>query len=149
MSVYSLKMIYVLYDIGTNIDWPTDLHNTGSAVSTYTLHRNTDAVDGDGAVPSLPVDISFLIMVYAWDEHEETCRRLYIEQGRSLGEIMQYMRDVHDFTPRYVSLHSGLQRPHAAEHGTDSLVLANALIKGSSRSGSSRPSRTRRTRMRS
>jgi hypothetical protein len=41
-------------------------------------------------------------MVYNWDAHQQTCFRLYIEEGRSLEEIMDYMKRVHDFTPRSV-----------------------------------------------
>ncbi len=40
------------------------------------------------------------IMVYDWDAHHQTCYRLYIEEGKSLEEIMDHMRTAHRFTPR-------------------------------------------------
>ena len=39
-------------------------------------------------------------MVYNWSEHEATCYRLYIDEKKSLEEIMLYMREKHAFTPR-------------------------------------------------
>lgn len=41
-------------------------------------------------------------MVYNWDPHREVCYRLYVEEKRSLDEIVEYMREHYDFTPRYV-----------------------------------------------
>ncbi|GAB0131875.1 hypothetical protein EsDP_00000330 [Epichloe bromicola] len=38
-------------------------------------------------------------MVYEWDEHQQTCYRLYIEEGKSLGEIKDHLKSVHDFAP--------------------------------------------------
>ncbi|KHN96699.1 uncharacterized protein MAM_05255 [Metarhizium album ARSEF 1941] len=38
-------------------------------------------------------------MVYDWDAHQETCYRLYIDEGRSLEDIMDHMKTVHKFTP--------------------------------------------------
>lgn len=42
-------------------------------------------------------------MVYDWENKEEICYRMYIEEKKSLEEIMDYMKDHHKFTPRYVS----------------------------------------------
>ncbi|PHH68940.1 hypothetical protein CDD83_5875 [Cordyceps sp. RAO-2017] len=38
-------------------------------------------------------------MVYDWDRHQQTCYRLYIEEGRSLEHIMAHMKTAHDFAP--------------------------------------------------
>ncbi|KAH8682123.1 hypothetical protein BX600DRAFT_505740 [Xylariales sp. PMI_506] len=38
-------------------------------------------------------------MVYDWERHEQTCYRLYIDEKKSLQEIMDYMRVEHKFTP--------------------------------------------------
>ncbi|KAL2165575.1 hypothetical protein VTH06DRAFT_878 [Thermothelomyces fergusii] len=38
-------------------------------------------------------------MGYSWEEHRETCYRLYVEENRSLDEVVQYMREHHGFTP--------------------------------------------------
>ncbi|GAB1310020.1 Clr5 domain-containing protein [Madurella fahalii] len=38
-------------------------------------------------------------MVYNWDPHREVCYRLYVEEKRSLDEIVEYMREHYDFTP--------------------------------------------------
>ncbi|KAI0127055.1 hypothetical protein BJ170DRAFT_427469 [Xylariales sp. AK1849] len=38
-------------------------------------------------------------MVYAWDTHEQTCYRMYIDEKRSLEEIMEFMRTEHKFAP--------------------------------------------------
>jgi hypothetical protein len=40
-------------------------------------------------------------MVYDWDNgKEEICYRMYIEEKRSLEEIMEYFKN-QNFTPRY------------------------------------------------
>ncbi len=39
-------------------------------------------------------------MVYDWIAHEATCYRLYIDEKKSLEDIMAYMKDHHKFTPR-------------------------------------------------
>ncbi|KAL2155210.1 hypothetical protein VTH82DRAFT_3886 [Thermothelomyces myriococcoides] len=38
-------------------------------------------------------------MGYSWEQHRETCYRLYVEENRPLDEVVQYMREHHDFTP--------------------------------------------------
>jgi hypothetical protein len=40
-------------------------------------------------------------MGYRWEEHRETCYRLYIEQGWPLERIMAYLQSSAGFTPRY------------------------------------------------
>ncbi len=39
-------------------------------------------------------------MVYDWASKEDICYDLYINQKKPLEEIMEYLRDRHDFTPR-------------------------------------------------
>ena len=43
-------------------------------------------------------------MVYNWDAHEPKCYRLYIDEKKSLEEIMYIMRLEDNFTPRYACL---------------------------------------------
>ncbi|KAG0651639.1 hypothetical protein D0Z07_2145 [Hyphodiscus hymeniophilus] len=38
-------------------------------------------------------------MVYDWENKEEICYRLYIEEKKSLEEIMEYMKEEHKFAP--------------------------------------------------
>jgi hypothetical protein len=38
-------------------------------------------------------------MVYDWENKEEICYRMYIEEKKSLEEIMEYMKDEFKFTP--------------------------------------------------
>ena len=42
-------------------------------------------------------------MVYDWENKEEICYRMYIEEKKSLEDIMEYMKDEHKFAPRYVN----------------------------------------------
>ena len=45
-------------------------------------------------------------MVYDWsEEKEQICYRMYIEEKKSLEEIMDYMKEEHKFAPRYVRTH--------------------------------------------
>lgn len=39
-------------------------------------------------------------MGYDWAGHQETCYRLYIEEGRPLEEIMAHLRAHGGFSPR-------------------------------------------------
>jgi hypothetical protein len=41
-------------------------------------------------------------MVYNWDDKEGECYRLYVEEKRSLDEVIAYW-EVRGFTPRYVT----------------------------------------------
>ncbi|KAK4041573.1 amidase signature domain-containing protein [Parachaetomium inaequale] len=38
-------------------------------------------------------------MVYRWEQHRQTCYRLYVEENRPMDEVVRYMRDHHNFTP--------------------------------------------------
>jgi hypothetical protein len=42
-------------------------------------------------------------MVYDWENKEEMCYRMYIEEKKSLEEIMEYMKEHHKFAPRYAT----------------------------------------------
>ena len=42
-------------------------------------------------------------MVYDWEGKEEPMRKLYIHQGKSLEEVMEWFRINQNFTPRYVA----------------------------------------------
>lgn len=39
-------------------------------------------------------------MVYDWDRHQQTCYRLYIDEGKSLEDIRAHLRSAHGFAPR-------------------------------------------------
>ena len=39
-------------------------------------------------------------MVYDWEKKEEICYRMYIEEKKSLEEIMDYMKEEYNFAPR-------------------------------------------------
>lgn len=41
-------------------------------------------------------------MVYDWDNKEDICYRMYIEEKKSLEDIMEFMKVNHNFAPRYV-----------------------------------------------
>jgi hypothetical protein len=41
-------------------------------------------------------------MVYNWDDKEGECYRLYVEEKKSLDEVIAYW-EVRGFTPRYVT----------------------------------------------
>ena len=38
--------------------------------------------------------------MYDWDTYQQTCYRMYIEEGRSLETIMGHLKAAHRFTPR-------------------------------------------------
>ena len=42
-------------------------------------------------------------MVYDWENKEEICYRMYIEEKKSLEEIMEYMKEELKFAPRYIN----------------------------------------------
>ena len=41
-------------------------------------------------------------MVYDWEGKEATCFQMYIQENKSLEEIMEYFKTEHNFAPRYV-----------------------------------------------
>lgn len=42
-----------------------------------------------------------LVMVYDWEGKREICYQMYIKDKKALEEIMEYMRNVYQFSPRY------------------------------------------------
>ena len=42
----------------------------------------------------------FVKMVYDWDNKDDLCYRMYIEEKKSLEDIMDYMKEHHKFNPR-------------------------------------------------
>lgn len=38
-------------------------------------------------------------MVYDWDNKEDICYRMYIEEKKSLEEIMEFMKEQFSFNP--------------------------------------------------
>lgn len=42
-------------------------------------------------------------MTYDWDPYKEICRRLYVDERRSFGQVARYMAENHGFAPRYVN----------------------------------------------
>lgn len=55
-------------------------------------------------------------MVYDWENKEEVCYRMYIEEKKSLEDIMDYMKEHHKFAPRYVMPPDELPYNPAAMH---------------------------------
>jgi hypothetical protein len=47
-------------------------------------------------------------MVYNWDDKEAECYRLYVEEKKSLDEVIAYW-EVRGFTPRYVTARLNIQ----------------------------------------
>jgi hypothetical protein len=39
-------------------------------------------------------------MVYDWENKEDICYRMYIDEKKSLEEIMDFMKEEHKFAPR-------------------------------------------------
>ena len=88
-------------------------------------------------------------MVYSWDDKEAICYRLYVEERRSLEEVICYW-EIRGFTPRYArtyiaQLHlyvavyfsarviQHLSALTCASSSADDASLANAPSKHSSR----------------
>ncbi|KAL2260399.1 hypothetical protein VTK26DRAFT_5591 [Humicola hyalothermophila] len=49
-------------------------------------------------------------MGYKWEPHRQTCYRLYVEERKSLDEIVEYMRVHHGFTPSRRSFQTAFSR---------------------------------------
>jgi hypothetical protein len=47
-------------------------------------------------------------MVYDWENKEDVCYRMYIEEKKSLEEIMEHLKEDSGFAPRYVCCSTGL-----------------------------------------
>jgi hypothetical protein len=37
-----------------------------------------------------------------WEEHRELLRKLYLESNKTLGDVMEYMKEHHSFAPSCV-----------------------------------------------
>jgi Clr5 domain len=93
-------------------------------------------------------------MVYDWEDKEDVCYRMYIEEKKSLEEIMEFMKTERNFAPRYCRLPEttsafALPLPFARPGQTltqISRVIVNALSRSSSSAGSFQASRIRLTR---
>jgi hypothetical protein len=87
-------------------------------------------------------------MVYDWENKEDICYRMYIEEKKSLEEIMDYMKEHHKFAPRYVD---AARRTSPYKTISSSVLTlhckANARSKPSSSAGNSLPNKTPPTRM--
>ena len=56
-------------------------------------------------------------MVYSWDDKEAVCYRLYVEERRSLEEVICYW-EIRGFTPRYADCASCIHRwPYRIDTG--------------------------------
>lgn len=42
-------------------------------------------------------------MVYEWETHKDALRRLYVDEKRSVEDIISHMQTNHSFAPRYVA----------------------------------------------
>jgi hypothetical protein len=54
-------------------------------------------------------------MVYNWDDKEGECYRLYVEEKKSLDEVIAYW-EVRGFTPRYVTARMNVWIPVHSWH---------------------------------
>lgn len=80
---------------------PTTSRDATSGQSSLTKVAKDRSIEYDITHPTVK-------MVYDWDSaKEETCYRMYIEEKRSLEEIMEYYKS-QNFTPRY-GLRCGLR----------------------------------------
>ncbi|CAH0029590.1 unnamed protein product [Clonostachys rhizophaga] len=66
-------------------------------------------------------------MTFKWEIHKPLIKRLYIDEGRTLDEIQEFMKTVHDFTPsrRSWQLHIsrwGFKKQHRTEIYDEKLV---------------------------
>lgn len=41
-------------------------------------------------------------MTYDWEPYKDTCYRLYVEEKKSLRELLKILNEEHNFSPRYV-----------------------------------------------
>lgn len=60
----------------------------------YEAHKSTKR--NYGGSPA-----TFANMTFDWETHKPLIRRLYIDEGRTLEDIQDLMKTVHDFAPRY------------------------------------------------
>lgn len=82
-------------------------------------------------------------MGYDWDDKREVCYRLYVDEKRSLEEVVEYFRDKLQFVPRYAlslrytsdsSLYRHRRRHTGNIHGRcANMVAANAHFRPNSK----------------
>jgi hypothetical protein len=81
-------------------------------------------------------------MVYNWDDKEAECYRLYVEEKKSLDEVIAYW-ETRGFTPRYLWITVQLS-PNILE--ANCVIPVNAHFRHNSNDGTSPASRTQPTR---
>jgi hypothetical protein len=89
-------------------------------------------------------------MVYDWENKEEICYRMYIEEKKSLEDIMEYMKEELKFAPRYVDRSTYLAVPIDSKTISSSVLTtttANVPSRPNSNDGIFLPSRTPPTKM--
>jgi hypothetical protein len=85
---------------------PTKLHNLQKATVTFSSSllppvTATAACSYQTEIQRLKIVIDpDFKMVYDWEKKEEICYRMYIEEKKSLEEIMEYLKEEHNFAPR-------------------------------------------------
>ncbi|KAG5953458.1 hypothetical protein E4U57_005373 [Claviceps arundinis] len=80
---------------------------TEAIVSLHPATRNSPPLATDSNVTEVATRAA---MVYEWDEHQQTCHRLYVEEGKSLKEIRDHMKTVYKFTPSERAFQSQFRR---------------------------------------
>ncbi|KAG5921353.1 hypothetical protein E4U61_006832 [Claviceps capensis] len=80
---------------------------TEAIVSLHPASRNSPPLATDSNVIEVATRAA---MVYEWDEHQQTCHRLYVEEGKSLKEIRDHMKTVYKFTPSERAFQSQFRR---------------------------------------
>jgi hypothetical protein len=62
-------------------------------------------------------------MTYDWDPYKEICYRMYVEERKSLREVHKFLKDTHNFEPRYVM--SPIWAPVSTPPEVDMVVWSN------------------------
>ncbi|KAG6100799.1 hypothetical protein E4U30_003919 [Claviceps sp. LM220 group G6] len=86
---------------------PSLSERTEAIVSLHPATRNSPLLATDSNVTEVATRAA---MVYEWDEHQQTCHRLYVEEGKSLKEIRDHMKTVYKFTPSERAFQSQFRR---------------------------------------
>jgi hypothetical protein len=81
-------------------------------------------------------------MVYDWDGKREICYQMYIRDKKALEEIMDYMRNVYQFSPRYA-----ITRPVSNWQLTQNASVVNVHFKLNSNGGDFLRNRIQHTKM--
>ena len=87
-------------------------------------------------------------MVYDWENKEDICYKMYIEEKKSLEEIMEYLKESSGFAPRYGTVS---QYPSARVLPLSNLLLTSIIVrelfKPNLNVGIFHPNKTPRTRI--